>query len=104
MLMITEHETTDALTFKLAGALAGDSALEFERCWGEANASPNMRGIRVDLSEVVAIDDVGKRLLAQVARSGAEMITGDVLMKSIVEEIAAEPEPLANQKLKGKTR
>src|SRR5262249_8981270 len=33
MLMITEQLNNDVLIFKLAGALAGDWALEFHRCW-----------------------------------------------------------------------
>ena len=88
MLMITEEQDEAALTFKLAGALAGDWARELERCWREATGSAAPRQVVIDLTEVAFVDDAGKALLTLMAEAGAELIARDILMKSIVDEIA----------------
>jgi anti-anti-sigma regulatory factor len=88
MLMITEQLNRNALTFKLAGALAGEWAAVLERCWCDAiNASEAPRFI-VDLTEVTFVDEIGKELLSLMMQQGVELIARDILMKSIVEEIA----------------
>lgn len=87
MLMITEHHNANALTFKLAGALAGDWAIEFERCWRSATSSLKASCSRVDLTEVTFVDEIGKDLLGLLMKEGAELIAHDILMKSIVEEV-----------------
>lgn len=89
MLMITEQREGDALTFKLAGTLAGEWATEFERCWREARAAGVQR-ITVDLADVTFVDDAGKELLSGLIRGGAVMIALDLLIKSIVEELTGE--------------
>ena len=90
MLMITEQRKANTLTFKLAGALAGDWAIEFKRCWRNAVMASSAPHIIVDLSEVTFVDEFGKETLGLMANEGAELIARDVLMKSIVEEIAME--------------
>lgn len=85
--MITEQRNIDTLTFKLAGILARDWAIEFKRCWHEAIDSSKTTRIIVDLSEVTFVDDVGKELLGLMIKKGAEVIALDILMKSIVEEV-----------------
>ena len=88
MLMITEQWQAGTLTYSLAGALAGDWAAELERCWRDAAISPAPQRVVIDLTEVVFVDERGKALLALMAEAGAEFIAGDILMKSIVDEIA----------------
>lgn len=90
MLMITEQHNAEALIFRLAGALVGDWADELARCWVDATRSPEPQRVLVDLTEVVFVDETGKQLLTLMAQAGAELIASDVLMKSIVEEIAQE--------------
>ena len=87
MLMITEKRNAKGLTFNLLGALAGNWAMELERCWRAAAGESEQLRIFIDLTEVTHVDETGKRLLALMASAGAELIAGDVLMKSIVEEI-----------------
>lgn len=88
MLMITELYDAESVTFKVAGTLVGDWAAELDRCW--RNAAGKASRIIVDLTEVIFVDDSGKELLSLMARAGAELIAGDILMKSIVEEITSE--------------
>lgn len=90
MLMITEQRNADALVFKLAGALAGDWATEFQRCWRNASSLSMTPRIIIDLTEVTFVDDFGRELLGLVMSQGAELVARDVLMTSIVEEIAKE--------------
>jgi len=90
MLMITEKRKADALTFTLAGALAGDWATEFNRCWRTGTSSSKARRIVVDLTEVTFVDDLGREVLGQIMNEGAELIARDILMKGIVEELAKE--------------
>jgi anti-anti-sigma regulatory factor len=89
MLMITEERKDDLLTFRLAGAIAGDWAHEFERCWNTAKSSDAPRVI-VELKEVTFVDDKGKEVLGEMMRNGCQLIAFCVLTKSIVEEIANE--------------
>jgi len=88
MLRIIEQGNDRSLTFQLAGRLVRDWAPELERCWRHAAAMQQINKVSVDLTEVTFIDDVGKRLLAVMARAGVELIAADVLMKALVEQIA----------------
>jgi anti-anti-sigma regulatory factor len=90
MLMITEQHDADGVIFKLAGALAGDWAIEFERCWRRTTGSNGASHIVIDLAEVTFVDEIGKVLLSLMVKSGAELLAHDILMKSIAEEIAQE--------------
>lgn len=88
MLMITEQLNADVLIFLLAGALAGDWAVEFKRCWLDAVSKSKGSRIIVDLTEVTFVDELGREVLGRMMNEGAELVARDVLMKSIVEEIA----------------
>jgi anti-anti-sigma regulatory factor len=90
MLMINEQHGEDRIAYRLAGALAGDWAIEFGRCWRNAAGSTNASRVIVDLTEVTFVDEIGKELLGMMMKEGAELIAHDILMRSIVEEIANE--------------
>jgi len=90
MLMITEQRNAQTFTFKLEGTLAGDWANEFKRCWRAAAGSPGAWRIIVDLAGVTVVDDIGKGLLLMMMKEGAELISRDVLMNAIVEEITRQ--------------
>lgn len=90
MLMITEQRNAGVLIFLLTGALAGEWAVELNRCWLSAISTSEGSRIAVDLTEVTFVDDLGRKVLGQMMSEGAELIARDVLMKSIVEEIAMD--------------
>ena len=94
MLMITEQRDANTFTFKLEGTLAGDWAIEFKRCWRNATGSSKASRIVVDLAGVTFVDDFGKEILGLMMKEGAELISRDILMNSIVEEIARESSPI----------
>lgn len=90
MLMITEQQNANALTFKLAGVLAGEWAMVLERCWRDAISEREVSRFIVDLTEVTFVDEDGKVLLGSMMKQGVELIARDILMRSIVEEIVNE--------------
>jgi anti-anti-sigma regulatory factor len=85
MLKITTQESTSGTTFELEGKLAGPWVLELGRCWQRAVAAD--QPVRVMLKAVTFIDDVGKGLLADMHRKGAELTGEGCMTKAIVEEI-----------------
>jgi len=93
MLRITLHEKPEALTIQLEGRLAGPWVRELEECWRNALAGQRKPTLRVDLTEVTALDAAGRSCLAALHRQGAELIAADCLMKAVVAEITGAPEP-----------
>ncbi len=87
MLRITVHDSPRTLTFQLEGGLAGPWVQELEECWRDAQVGQRDLVLRVDLTDVTAIDAAGKACLATMHRQGAEFIAGDCLMKALVDEI-----------------
>lgn len=87
MLKITT--TTEAMqaTLELEGRLAGAWVDELEQCWREI---PSGYAITVSLSVVTFIDDEGKRLLARLHESGAELTASGCMTNCIVQEIIRE--------------
>ena len=49
--------------------------------------------LRVDLTEVTAIDAAGRACLATLQREGAELVSADCLPKGVVAEITHTPGP-----------
>lgn len=88
MLMIIKESGERSLTFRLAGKLVGQWTLELERCWQGVAERHSYSKILLDLTEVTFVDEAGKRLLAAMSRAGVEMVTADVLMNALVEQIA----------------
>jgi hypothetical protein len=87
MLKITT--TTDALrtTLELEGKLAGAWVQELERCWREI---PPGRSVKILLKAVTFVDDDGRKLLAGLHESGAELKAEGCMTKCIVQEITRE--------------
>jgi anti-anti-sigma regulatory factor len=102
MLRITEQPDSSTLTLKLAGTLSGEWALELARCWRTASFSGTPKRLRIDLTEVVFVDEIGRVVLAEMATSGAELVAGDLVTRSIVEGITGELQPAVTSSLKEK--
>jgi ABC-type transporter Mla MlaB component len=93
MLRITVHDTPGALTFQLEGRLAGPWVRVLQECWQRALARQSQPTLRVDLTEVTAIDAAGQACLAALHRRGADFVAADCLMKAVVAEITGGPVP-----------
>lgn len=86
MLRITILNEIGVSHFIMEGRLAGEWVKELERCWHQVMSTLSPPRILVELRDVRFVDEEGWELLQQMARSGAELIADDLLMKSIVEE------------------
>ena len=91
MLRITVHDNPEALTFLLEGRLAGPWVRVLQECWQSAVARRRESILRVDLTEVTAIDAAGRACLAALHRRGAEFIATDCLTRAVVAEISGTP-------------
>src|SRR5581483_8862680 len=98
MLRITEQDDEGALTFKLAGRLAGEWTPELERCWRLAVAAQQPAAVNLDLTEVTFVDEAGKRLLLAMAEARVKLIAADVQMNALVEQIAQRLAGHANER------
>ena len=91
MLRVTVHDKPGALTFQLEGRLAGPWVRVLQECWQSALARQHQPIVRVDLTEVTAIDAAGRACLAALHRRGAEFIAADCLTRAVVAEITHTP-------------
>lgn len=87
MLKITTKTDLANTIFELEGKLTGDWVNEFELCWREIPAGGF---VTVSLKSVSFIDDEGKKLLARLYESGAEILAEGCMTKGIVQEIIGE--------------
>ena len=87
MLKITTKTDAVKTTFELEGKLAGAWVNELERCWREI---PSCHTVKISLEAVTFIDDEGKKLLARLHASGAELKAAGCMTKCIVQEIIGE--------------
>ena len=84
---IREHST---LCLIVEGTLSGEWVDELEKCWLDAEVTPNNGKVRVELSGVTYIDDKGRQLLERLFHEGAELRATRVMTRAIIEEIIAE--------------
>ncbi len=91
MLRITVHDKPEALTFQLEGRLVGPWVRVLLECWQSALACRREPTLRVDLTELTAIDPAGRACLAALHRRGAEFIAADCLTRAVVAEITRMP-------------
>lgn len=87
MLRISTRVTSEGMTLKLEGKLAGPWVTELERSWQAAGTAAQGRPLRVDLNEVTFIDPAGKSLLAAMHRHGVQLVATTCMMKFLIEEI-----------------
>jgi len=90
MLRISVTTHTDGTTVTLEGRVIGAWVDELSACWRRILLS-EARPIRVDLNGVTFIDDSGKAALRAMHADGAVLTATTVMMRAVVEEIAAAP-------------
>jgi hypothetical protein len=92
MLKVTTTDQDRTITLKLEGRLAGPWVQEVSRVWMDT-AQCSWVGCVIDLRSVTFIDNPGRALLADMSRSGAQLIATDCLTRNIVDEIQREFRP-----------
>lgn len=88
MLRITVKDAADALVLKLEGYLGGAWVQALDVCWREAAASTHDKPIRVDLGEVICIDQPGRQLMARMHDAGVTFEARGCFTSELVREIA----------------
>lgn len=87
MLKITVNDGPDALRFVVEGKLVGAWAKELEHSWQAAAPIRGKKSLFVDLSDVLFIDEEGKRVLAKLFKEGASFSSAGPMTDSIIAEI-----------------
>lgn len=84
MLRVSCSDTADGQRWSLCGRLAGPWVEELRMCWQEARERAPLTRTVVDLKDVIFIDESGERLLAEMERSGAELVASGVENKHVI--------------------
>jgi len=92
MLRISVTTRRDRTTITLEGRVIGAWVDELTACWRRVLGS-EPRSIAVDLDSVTFIDDSGKRALRAIHADGAILTATGVMMRAIIDEIAAGSQP-----------
>jgi anti-anti-sigma regulatory factor len=80
-----------AVILKIEGRLFGAKVAELERVWRQLVPSIGSRKLSVDLRDVTFVDEIGKRVLAEIhAQTGAEFLADTPLTKYFAEQAQRE--------------
>jgi hypothetical protein len=90
MLRITIQDSPEVLTFLVEGKLVGQWAKELEQAWKKASSLREHRQAIVDLTEMLFVDEEGRRVLSKLFREGAFFRTACPMTESIVSEITGK--------------
>jgi hypothetical protein len=90
MLRITRHDSPEAITLQVEGRLVGAWAKELECCWKTTVLVRKDRAPIIDLTEVLFIDEEGKRVLTKLFREGAFFRTQGPMTDAILAEITGK--------------
>lgn len=86
MLRITTAESAGGLRLVLEGRLTGAFVQEAAAAWIQLSRTPTR--VEIDLCEVLAVDEEGRRLLARMADAGVQFVARGCAMREMVREIA----------------
>jgi hypothetical protein len=89
VLRITIQKSTQEVTMKLEGRIAGPWVEELHRTWISLAPSLGPNHLRVDLCDVTFVDTKGKQALTEIRRCGAAFLADTAMTKSLVKEIDA---------------
>lgn len=90
MLKVTVKERGDRIVFLVEGKLRGPWVIELERCWRSIASHMTGKSFSLDLDGVTFVDDQGKALLTKMNSAGVELIANEWIVRSTVEQIAAQ--------------
>jgi len=88
MLRITTYRAEDECLLKLEGCLAGPWVPELARYWRQIAAEPDVRHVRIELTDVCHVDDAGRELMTTMYRAGVHFLATGFVMPELVREIS----------------
>jgi len=89
MLRITIYADDAWWRLHLAGRPEGDLVAEAEHTWISAPISDQR--VEIDMRDGLWVDEAGRYLLQAMQRARARFVTKGVWMKTLIEEITANP-------------
>ena len=89
-------------TLKVEGTLTGESLPELRRAWRGAQEAAGGAAIRVQLADVDFVDAAAKALLAEMYRTGVDIVARDFVTAAIRDEIVRRA--AADRPARGSTR
>jgi anti-anti-sigma regulatory factor len=87
VLKITIMESATEMRWIVQGSLVGPWVSELRTTWKRAHRSHDKRACIIDLNDVTFIDKSGERLLRTISKKGAQLISGGVYVKHVVEQL-----------------
>jgi hypothetical protein len=84
MLRVSYSDAEDGQRWSLCGRLAGPWVDELRSCWQQARKRAPLARVVVDLKDVLFIDEAGEKLLAEMKKSGAELVAAGVENKHVI--------------------
>jgi anti-anti-sigma regulatory factor len=87
VLKITIMESATERRWIVQGSLIGPWVSELRTTWKRAHRSHDKRACIIDLNDVTFIDKSGERLLRTISKKGAQLISGGVYVKHVVEQL-----------------
>jgi len=88
MLKISTDVQAGTVVLVLEGSLSGPWVQEVEHTWETTVGDQGFGRTRLDLSGLTFVSSEGKKLLEKLVAGGVELISSDVLTKSIVSAIS----------------
>lgn len=95
---ITSADSTDVMTLKLEGRLAGPWVPELEKIWRTLAPSLNSKRLRLDFRELLFVDSDGRRLLREICQEHSPEIIAETPLTRYFAEQAMQPAAVANGK------
>jgi hypothetical protein len=81
------HDGTDAFRFELIGMLSAMDLAELDGCWRTAKSSVAGRKLRLDLRQIVEIDDSGRQWLTEMLTEGTEYVVSSGFSGDLAKEL-----------------
>lgn len=91
-------DTVGTQRWSLHGRLAGPWVDELRSCWRQARERDPDARVIVELKEVTFIDQAGERLLAEMRRTGAQLIAAGVEHRHLLAMLDSRTVPEGGEK------
>lgn len=88
MLKISSRMLDDHVTLVLEGSLSGPWVAEVESVWRRTSIGGTALRVTIDLSGVTFVSDEGRQLLENICASGAEVVSSDLLTKTMADDLS----------------
>ena len=89
MLRIRIEDQVRVTTFYVEGKLTGVSVDELRKAWASSRDEHPQKQTIINLSSLFLIDAVGRKLLGEMHRGGAQLAGNGIMIRPLIDEIIA---------------